>query len=547
MTESRAMNSWRLMTREGSYPQWVLRIANLLRGAYGSDGEIIGVPAKGCVPLFSLGMAGLFDAARNARALPLQRAGHTVDVGESARGLSAGVCVALADAEYCHQGNLVELRVDGEPACDLAVAVERAMQRGDGSVELEAIWWCGGNRTKLAWRCALKDHSIAKSMDSAATRLVDLMGYVITQLKQVSDFPKNNSVPVLDVPSPVRQSTLTRAFRHAINRLVSNDQWAFRVYQNLRSDLLWPDAENRGIDFVPPSDRMWADPFVAREGRLLWVFFEEAFFESPKGRIACVSIDEMGRCSEPIVVLEESCHLSYPQVFKCDGDWYMLPESSARGDVVLYRAKNFPYKWEPVVRLLTQVRLADATLHRNHAGWWLVASGTGQFDSKKIEESPYDVRLYDTMHLYHSSSLSKGWQPVKHNPLRVDAAVSRSAGPWFLWQGRWIRPVQDCRGRYGRAVHMLAVESISTQGINERALATLSGSGSTNCVHTYSRVGQDLAVDWSAWRMKWGSSKTWKNPSFEFREQDSSEDRLRAHIHSWERSPDRAHPASATQ
>jgi hypothetical protein len=523
------MDSWRLVTRTGGYPRWVLAIANLLRDTFAGYGEIIGVPVRDPAPFFPLGVAGLFDTARNAGAGSLRRAGFTVDGKGGVRDAKGiGVCVALADARHLRQDNLIELRADGAPACDLAVAVERALRRGLGSVELEAICRRGnGSPRKLVWRCALKDHSIARSMDAAAARLLDLVGYVIRQPDQASDFPQSTllSVPEVSAAFAAGASTLSRAFRHMVHRVTANDQWSFRVYQNLDPHQLWPSDEKHGIDFVPPIDKIWADPFVAREDQLLWVFFEEDSVVSPKGRIVCVSIDETGRCSEPEVVLEESCHLSYPQIFKCDDAWYMLPESGGRGNVVLYQAKNFPYEWEPVAELLTQVRLADATLHRNDAGWWLTASGPGQINAESVDDSPYDMRLYDTLHLYHSSSLNKNWRPVTMNPLRVDAASSRPAGPWFQWQGQWIRPVQDCRGRYGRAVHLLAVESISMQGLKERLVATLSGGGETNCVHTYSRGGRDLAVDWNAWRFKSDLLNSRKNPPlFEFERYDSLQD-----------------------
>lgn len=524
MIDSRTLESWRLVTRKGDYPCWVLAIADLLRETFAGDGRIIGISTENSPPLFPLGIAGLFDIARNAGALSLRRAGSTADAGDDAYdSKGVRVCFALTEAHHFQQEIVIELRADGAPACDLAVAVERALRRGFGSVELEATWRHRGGRTgKLVWRCALKDHSIARSMDAAAARLVDLVAHIVHHLEQISDFPQSASFLTPEMPIfTARESTLSRALHHVVHRLTANDQWSFRVYQNLDSSQLWPSADHHYIDFIPPIDKIWADPFVAREGKLLWVFFEEDSINSPKGRIACVSIDEAGRCSEPVVVLEESDHLSYPQIFKCDDGWYMLPESGTRGNVVLYRAKDFPYAWEPVVELLSRVRLADATLHRNDAGWWLTASGVGQTSRENFDYSSYDMRLYDTMHLYHSSKLTKGWKSILQNPLRVDAASSRPAGPWFQWQRQWVRPVQDCRGRYGRAVHLLAVESISLQGLKEHLLATLSGSGDTNCVHTYSRAGRDLVVDWNVWRYKSNFLKYRKGPSFEFERFDS--------------------------
>ena len=195
------------------------------------------------------------------------------------------------------------------------------------------------------------------------------------------------------------------------------------------------------------------------------------------------------------MVLEEPCHLSYPNVFQIDGQWYMLPESSERRDLTLYRARNFPHDWQPVAQLLTDVRVVDATLHRDNGTWWLMA---GSADSPGGSGD-------DTLHIYHAQSLTGPWIASPRNAVRSDPSCSRPAGPLFQWQGQWVRPVQDCRGRYGRAVHLLALDGIDEIGPRERLLATASGDerAGVTCAHTYSRVGSDLALDWMQWQPRW--------------------------------------------
>ena len=226
------------------------------------------------------------------------------------------------------------------------------------------------------------------------------------------------------------------------------------------------------------------------------MFFEELAYAAPKGKIRCLAIDKGGPVGEPFDVLEEACHLSYPNVFRFEGQWYMLPESSERGDLTLYRACSFPKLWEPVAKLLTNVRVVDATLHRDKGTWWLLA---GSADSPG---GNYD----DTLHVYRAPALTGPWIASPHNAVRSDPSCSRPAGPLFHWNGKWVRPVQDCRGRYGRALHLLALKSLDDSGPREDLIASVSGDDHSGivCTHTYCRIGRDLAVDWLRWRRRWG-------------------------------------------
>ena len=50
--------------------------------------------------------------------------------------------------------------------------------------------------------------------------------------------------------------------------------------------------------------------------------------------------DDLSHWSDPVVVLEENFHLSYPYVFEESGNVYMIPETSDVGDIRLYKADN---------------------------------------------------------------------------------------------------------------------------------------------------------------------------------------------------------------
>ena len=198
---------------------------------------------------------------------------------------------------------------------------------------------------------------------------------------------------------------------------------------------------------------------------------------------------------EPRTVLREDCHLSYPQVFSHQGRWYLLPESCARSNLVLYEADALPGPWRPAAELLSGVRVADATLWQEDDGSWALLACRG------ADQGP----LYDTLVEYRSAQLLGPWQAAGPAPVRVDGATARPAGPRFRWRGRWLRPVQDCRVRYGWGAHLLETNlRADNRVMDERLVASLSPrpGSALQCVHSYSRQGSFLAVDWLRWCRK---------------------------------------------
>lgn len=107
-------------------------------------------------------------------------------------------------------------------------------------------------------------------------------------------------------------------------------------------------------DYVMPATRNYwvADPMLAEDNGKTYLFYEAAHHD--KGRIEVVELYANGTTSQPAVALEREYHLSYPFVFKHDGEWYMIPESCAIHEVQLLKATHFPTDWEYVTTLLKE-------------------------------------------------------------------------------------------------------------------------------------------------------------------------------------------------
>ena len=71
---------------------------------------------------------------------------------------------------------------------------------------------------------------------------------------------------------------------------------------------------------VAPEGRYWADPCIVEHAGERLLFVEEYAYRGRKGVIACIALRGDGTAQRLGIALEESWHLSYPQVFIDRGD-----------------------------------------------------------------------------------------------------------------------------------------------------------------------------------------------------------------------------------
>jgi len=181
-----------------------------------------------------------------------------------------------------------------------------------------------------------------------------------------------------------------------------------------------------------------ADPMLAEEGENTYLFYEAV--TAGHGRIEVVQVFDDCAVSAPTVLLEDECHYSYPFVFRKDGTWYMIPESSAAGEVRLYRASEFPYHWE-MQQVLLRERAVDTTVFETNGSWFLLTFLT---DGKDERVTPRVFQMCFSDEKVRLNPL--GWEA--YNSLRV-----RGAGPLFAEGERLLRPAQvSTEVRYGDAV-----------------------------------------------------------------------------------------------
>ncbi|WP_254273454.1 glucosamine inositolphosphorylceramide transferase family protein [Haloarcula marina] len=194
-----------------------------------------------------------------------------------------------------------------------------------------------------------------------------------------------------------------------------------------------------------------ADPFLlVADGR--WHMFVEVYNHrrTPTAAIAHAESDDGYEWTYDRVVLETDEHLSYPYVFRWDGDYYMVPDRWAKergpAGVTLYRAESFPHEWTPVADLVRpSTPLHDFSPFRWEDRWWALV-GDGR-----------------DLYAYYSDDLeAPDWTPHAENPVvenRVRAG--RPGGRPLVFEDRVLAFYQDCAARYGEKVRLYEISELT--------------------------------------------------------------------------------------
>jgi hypothetical protein len=230
--------------------------------------------------------------------------------------------------------------------------------------------------------------------------------------------------------------------------------------------------------------RFYADPFLwERDGRR-FLFVEEFPYATGKGVISLSEIDPAGKVETPRVIFETDCHLSYPFLFEHEGAVWMIPETSGRRTVELYRADPFPDRWTLHSILLDDVDLGDATLQWIGDTWWMFAASRERWTSS-----------WDALSLHHAPSPFGPWQPHPGNPVMIDLTAARPAGRILEIGGRLVRPVQNCDGLYGAALGFAEIRSLTPADYAQTLSATALPWGDNLGLHTYNRSASLEVID----------------------------------------------------
>jgi hypothetical protein len=236
------------------------------------------------------------------------------------------------------------------------------------------------------------------------------------------------------------------------------------------------------------SFRFLADPFgLWRDGRL-YVFVETYDYRVRIGAIEVLVYASDFRLLSRRTVLSEPWHLSYPIVIEAEGETWMLPEAHQSRDLKLYRAVEFPYRWEVAQSIVLDHVPVDATPIFHDGVWWLFYTSASREADKM-----------SALHIAFAEKLTGPWRPHPANPVRLSLADSRPGGTARIIDGRIMLPVQDCSNTYGGAIRPLWFDELTTDSVKarsgDRLLPPSVFAPFTEGLHTLAAAGDITLID----------------------------------------------------
>ncbi|MGN1444254.1 MAG: hypothetical protein ACI4XE_10455 [Acutalibacteraceae bacterium] len=273
-----------------------------------------------------------------------------------------------------------------------------------------------------------------------------------------------------------------------IRDLFFEDYWCIGYRTFSDDDSVVNSGKEYTFDILKATKRFWyADPFLFEKNGDIFLFVEMYDNTKEKGVIGCSKYIN-GKFTTPSVVLEESFHLSYPFVFENDGEIFMMPETRRDHCVQIYKAVDFPNKWQKYRRIVEADDIVDSCVYNGIV-----------FTSKitNPEQMETQLELYD---------LETG-RAFCNNPVTRKSQTERGAGSLFERKDKLIRPVQNCTGaNYGKGIYFYEVTRLDEFGVTQDIISKVTPDNlnviglSPKGIHTYSCLNHVEVVDMKARR-----------------------------------------------
>ena len=195
-----------------------------------------------------------------------------------------------------------------------------------------------------------------------------------------------------------------------------------------------------------PENQWCADPFVFEDGNDHYIFVEQYRKDQDKGCIGYYQFID-GQPVNRGIIIENTYHMSYPDVFRYKNQYYMIPESSANSTVDLYVAEHFPDRWQKEKTLIEGQKLVDSTVYQDGDTYYLISYSM---------VNGYELRCFLL------DMESKELQLVSQK--RYDRNIGRPGGRLYKDHGSLMRPAQDCSRKYGEALIIYQVDDLNRNG-----------------------------------------------------------------------------------
>ena len=203
-----------------------------------------------------------------------------------------------------------------------------------------------------------------------------------------------------------------------------------------------------------------ADPFMVQHAGGWYLFFEVLNKATRLGQIGVATSENGRNWTYARTVLAERYHMAYPHVFMANGHFYMVPDTPDQA-VMLYKATDFPFRWERSHTLVEGGRFSDSSIFEYGNGWWmLTAWSLGRSNLKSLR-------------LFYADTLTGPWHEHACSPvIGPNETGSRPAGRVLVTRGRLVRFAQDGFPKYGSQVRAYEILDLTRSTYCEREISS---------------------------------------------------------------------------
>lgn len=258
---------------------------------------------------------------------------------------------------------------------------------------------------------------------------------------------------------------------------------------------------------LPVPLQMMADPFVIKEKGDFYIFYEELTQKKyAKGAdIAVLQSHDGLQWKRMGIALREPFHLSFPNVFLYQGEYYMLPEVAACGEMRIYKAVGFPMKWKK---------------------YSVILAGKSYSDPMVYIQDDYIYIWYhtyldgDELRLIYAKDINGPWKEHPKSPIRTNGNDCRPAGTINTIDNKLYYFVQNHSEGYGTGVIAYKINKLSPieyedECLEDNPLLWKNGdSWARDGMHQYSMVKYNdkewlcvmdgrRGITQSAWKWNW--------------------------------------------
>lgn len=202
------------------------------------------------------------------------------------------------------------------------------------------------------------------------------------------------------------------------------------------------------FNIIPNTYKYWAaDPMIFKYNGIIYIFAELYDYKLRRGTIGFTYYDGNSFTKWKQIIVEDF-HMSYPFIFVHKDNIYMIPETSEISKLILYKAVDFPEKWEKVKVIDNSVKWVDTTIYpygEEFIGF-----------TEEISEPKKDFMI----------KLNNNFEIISKTVVSEGSSDFRCAGKCFEYNDFLFRVCQDCSKKYGGALIFRKYKSILDEEID---------------------------------------------------------------------------------